>query len=513
MLDGYKKAAAIDVLVRAEGYASAFRRFSGNEKEALQASGAEFKLSRGREVRLILIREEGITIPADLLPQVYFADLAWRVESMWQPQNQRIEQSDFNMLGVRPVLDKPGVFKFRVTENQPPFVVGIHRSGVSQNFRAGPFTAENFGSGEMKLPIGRQSSLTASLTWGDINKDTLPFTAVHYELMRQINPGGDSYTTVSSADRTLDDTSFRADELAPGHYMLMLYTKPKTESGPTSDEVNPGRFADRKTFDIVPGQKIKAVSTYEPFNPGAYRGQRTARVKIIDINGQPAAGKTLAVSYYDGHFGQLNVFEGKIPADGVVLLTNITDRARDDIPFGPYGATVDGERIGFFRVEATEKLQDFSFHLVPQVGNAAPEIELLDLHSKQLLKLSGLRGKLVYLEFWDTGCGPCQGELEKLNELVCANGDKWQKDVVVLSLATDAEQQIISDHVRRKGWTHLRHYWSQHKDGSYFADAATAYVVHAVPTAVFIDRDGKILYRGHPASFDLAAEISKRTSK
>ncbi len=441
--------AAIDVIVRAEDYASVFLRLSGKDKLALLDGGTELKLSRGREVRLVVVPPEGVTLPADLLPQVYFADLARSVESMSQSNNQSSEQSDFNMLGIQPIADKLGEYVMRVADDQGA-VYGSHSSPRSHELQSRPFTVKDFTDGEMKLAIGRPSSITAKLTWGNADQDSLPFHSVTYHLGRQIHPGGNGYSLVASGDRTLDDTSFHANELSPGHYMLTLRTKSKIESDADSDEVNIGSFSDRWTFDVVSGQHIECVSTYLPFNAEVYRGEQTARIKIIDINGQLAAGKTLAISYFDGHYGQLDVFEGKIPAGGVVAVTNITDKALDDIPFGPYTASVDGEGVGYFRVVASDKPQDFTFHLIPKVGDAAPDIELVDLDTKAPLRLSELRGRFVYLEFWETACGPCQPEQEKLNKFVGTNREKWQKDVVVISLATDAEQQIIIDHVRRK---------------------------------------------------------------
>ncbi len=185
--------AAIDVIVRAEDYASVFLRLSGKDKLALLDGGTELKLSRGREVRLVVVPPEGVTLPADLLPQVYFADLARSVESMSQSNNQSSEQSDFNMLGIQPIADKLGEYVMRVADDQAPFMVRIHRPGLT-NFKAGPFTVKDFTDGEMKLAIGRPSSITAKLTWGNADQDSLPFHSVTYHLGRQIHPGGNGYS-------------------------------------------------------------------------------------------------------------------------------------------------------------------------------------------------------------------------------------------------------------------------------------------------------------------------------
>ena len=129
------------------------------------------------------------------------------------------------------------------------------------------------------------------------------------------------------------------------------------------------------------------------------------------------------------------------------------------------------------------------------------------------VQLKDLRGKVVFLEFWETGCGPCQPMMAKLNELMGTHGGEWNDHVAVLAVSLDANPEIIASHVESRGWKNLRHYWSRRSGGEYFADAAQAFVVHAVPTAVLIDREGKIVWRGHPMGLDLAEEVAKLSAE
>jgi hypothetical protein len=75
-LRSYAKAAAVDVIVRAEGYASVLENFQGKAKESLHSDGAEIKLTRGREVRFKLLPPAGEALPKNLCPEFYFADLS-----------------------------------------------------------------------------------------------------------------------------------------------------------------------------------------------------------------------------------------------------------------------------------------------------------------------------------------------------------------------------------------------------------------------------------------------------
>lgn len=510
----YGAASTIDVLVRAEGYASVLQSFSGQAKEELLRGGAQVVLERGREVRLKLQPPDGMKFPDGFSPQIFFPELAEQVEIMWQPENLRIETPDFNMLNVWSAKEGSGEFTFRLPSQRRKFFVAIHHPGWLRYFKAGPFTSEDFTNDEMALEIPRPAGIDVRVTWGDADDAGLPFNGVRYHLMRQREPGGNSYLSVGSEQRPLTDTSFRVADLGPGHYLLQAFTEPtKLDDIVKGTEINPGRFMAMKYIDLEPGQSVSESLQYVPFDGGANRGNRTARIHVIGADGLPAAGKQLKVNWFDGHYGSLTVFDGPIPADGVVALEGISDQVPTEAPFGPYSVEVGGENLGFFRVKAEAAPQDFTFQLVPKEGDVAPDVEFVALESGERVRLKNLRGKAVFLEFWETGCGPCQPMMAKLNELIGTKGADWQDDVAVLPVSLDANPEIIASHVKSRGWNNLRHYWSSRSGTEYFTDAARAFVVHGVPMALLIDREGKIAWRGHPMAIDIGAQIDELVSE
>jgi peroxiredoxin len=69
----------------------------------------------------------------------------------------------------------------------------------------------------------------------------------------------------------------------------------------------------------------------------------------------------------------------------------------------------------------------------PKVGKAAPDFTLTDLDDKPI-RLSDLRGKVVFLNFWATWCKPCKEEMPSMEVL----HKNFAKDgLVVLAVSID----------------------------------------------------------------------------
>src|SRR5215213_2223246 len=80
-----------------------------------------------------------------------------------------------------------------------------------------------------------------------------------------------------------------------------------------------------------------------------------------------------------------------------------------------------------------------------ETRTVAPAFNVTSLDGKKF-ELASLRGKVVVLNFWFTGCPPCLSEIPKLNRLV----DEFkEKDVVFIAPTWDnvvALQTFLKDH-------------------------------------------------------------------
>lgn len=138
-------------------------------------------------------------------------------------------------------------------------------------------------------------------------------------------------------------------------------------------------------------------------------------------------------------------------------------------------------------------------------GVVAPAFRLMDTTGKAVA-LSDLRGKVVYLDFWFTGCHACMAEMPALTRLRTRFRGR---DVVFvgISIETYVEgwKQTVAEHaLGGPGSVQLLD-----PQGKY---AARAYGVQGFPTYMVLGRDGRVLDGNAPrpsAAFGVARELEQ----
>ncbi len=123
-------------------------------------------------------------------------------------------------------------------------------------------------------------------------------------------------------------------------------------------------------------------------------------------------------------------------------------------------------------------------------GAKAPEIALTDINGDEVA-LSDFRGKVVYLDFWASWCGPCMREMPFAKEL--KSRFEGEEDLVFLYVSVDDDEQAWRRTVEQhdiKG-VHLNVKGMRH-------DVAQSYNVQGVPSFFLIDREG-IIHDNNPS--------------
>jgi len=132
-------------------------------------------------------------------------------------------------------------------------------------------------------------------------------------------------------------------------------------------------------------------------------------------------------------------------------------------------------------------------------GGAAPDFELSGITGK--VRLSALRGNVVYVDFWASWCGPCRQSFPWMNEMqrryggqglhiVGVNVDTHEKDARDFLAETPAAFTVAFDST---------------------GNTPRSYRIKGMPTSLLIDADGKVVYEHSGFRVADKAELEKRS--
>jgi len=118
-----------------------------------------------------------------------------------------------------------------------------------------------------------------------------------------------------------------------------------------------------------------------------------------------------------------------------------------------------------------------------KIKKMAPNFCLDDLNG-QKVELKQFKGKVVFLNFWATWCGPCKEEMPSIESL-------WQRfkgqDFILLSISVDYEgAKPVREYIEKERYTFRILVDPQYQ-------ILDLYEVKAIPTTLIIDKKGQIL--------------------
>ena len=117
-----------------------------------------------------------------------------------------------------------------------------------------------------------------------------------------------------------------------------------------------------------------------------------------------------------------------------------------------------------------------------EAGAIAPPCELEAFKTNTRLDLAQYRGKVVYLDFWASWCGPCAQSMPFMNEM---DGQLKKQGLEIIAVNLDESREDADAFL-------VRHPVSFTVAATPAGQCPTQFGVMAMPSSYLIDRHGKI---------------------
>jgi thiol-disulfide isomerase/thioredoxin len=126
--------------------------------------------------------------------------------------------------------------------------------------------------------------------------------------------------------------------------------------------------------------------------------------------------------------------------------------------------------------------------LAAESRSPAPDF-VLDSNTGKPIKLSGLKGQVVMMNFWATWCGPCRQEMPLLESIYKQYKDKG---FTLLGVNVEPDPKLADNWLKKSPVSFPVLYDVK-------SDVSTLYQVAGMPSTVFIDKKGfvRVVHRGY----------------
>jgi len=114
----------------------------------------------------------------------------------------------------------------------------------------------------------------------------------------------------------------------------------------------------------------------------------------------------------------------------------------------------------------------------------APKFTLNDLNGNPI-SLDSFKGKVIYVDFWATWCGPCRSSFPWMEKMYQKYHDLGLE---IIAISVDGKKKVIEQFLKKNktSYTILR-------DPK--LKIASEYKVNVMPSSFLIERDGNIYFR------------------
>lgn len=296
----------------------------------------------------------------------------------------------------------------------------------------------------------------------DKGESLIALNIANGSLLWEVNRAGKNFSTpYATADKLYvaenDQRDFCIDNCGPAPTYVDHFVVLDAASGA---ELLRSELGEDGPFSF---QFYDGLLYYTTFRPNA--------IKVLD----PNTGKTGTLFEAEDSLGDGLAFDGGVIYIGIddgslVALLRSGYSAPTPLPASAGDATP--------VVTATVAVQEG-----PMKGFRGPDFDLIDIHTGEHVKLSELRGKGVFLNFWATWCPPCKEEMPDIQSLY----PEYKDSVAFIGISGSVEDTAE----KAKAFVDENHFvWQFVHDPD--SDASAAYFSESIPTSYFLDKDGII---------------------
>ncbi len=139
-----------------------------------------------------------------------------------------------------------------------------------------------------------------------------------------------------------------------------------------------------------------------------------------------------------------------------------------------------------------------------ELGDPAPALQVAEWVKGQPVDLLAGKGKNIFVvEFWATWCPPCRQIIPHLTELQ----KKFKDRNVVFAAVSNEEALVVKAFVDKTG-DKMDYAVAVDKDGKTVAAYLEAFGIKGIPCAFIVDKNGNIVWQGHPMA-DLEVALTQ----